>query len=107
MNAFYPDEVDMTQDHVQTITDRELELIILKMGSLLSILQNKKINQAKLLIALVLDERFRKCVMAIADIDNFQFLVQCLMEKYPTLCESKVVSGALKKRANKLRKKHL
>lgn len=106
MTLIYSDDVDVVQDHVHTITDRELDLIILKMGALLSILQNKKTNQAKLLITLVQDKRFRKCFMEIADIDNFQYLVRCLMEKYPTLCESKVVSGALS-RGNKHRKKHL
>jgi hypothetical protein len=106
MTLIYSDEVDIVQDHVHTSTDRELDMIILKMGSLLSILQNKKTNQAKLLITLVLDEKFRKCFLKIADIDNFQYLVRCLMEKYPTLCESKVVSGALS-RGNKHRKKHL
>jgi hypothetical protein len=106
MSDSYIEEYDMVQDHVQTITDRELDMIILKMGSLLSILQNKKTNQAKMLILLVQDERFKKCFMQIAEMDNFQHLVRCLMERYPTLCESKVVSGALK-RDIKLRKKPL
>lgn len=106
MNDVCLDEFDIVQDHVQTITERELDMIILKMGSLLSILQNKKTNQAKMLILLVKDERFRKCFMQIAEIDSFQYLVRCLMEKYPTLCESRVVSGALK-RDNKSRKKFI
>jgi hypothetical protein len=93
---FYPDDIDIAQDHVYTITDRELDIIILKMGSLLSILNNKKTNHAKLLIALVQDDDFRKCFMEIADVDSFQFVVRSLMEKYPSLCKSKVVSGALK-----------
>ena len=103
MTRIYIEENDAVQDHVQTITDRELDMIILKMGSLLSILQNKKTNQAKMLITLVQDERFRKCFLYIADLDSFQHLVHCLMEKYPTLCDSKVVSGALK-RGNRSRK---
>lgn len=104
MSRIYTEEFDSVQDHVHTITDRELDMIILKMGSLLSILQNKKTNQAKMLIELVNNERFRKCFLHIADLDSFQQLVRSLMEKYPTLCESKVVSGALK-RGNKRRKK--
>ncbi|MFA5754334.1 MAG: hypothetical protein WC905_03230 [Patescibacteria group bacterium] len=106
MNRIHLEEFDMAQDHVHDITDRELDMIILKMGSLLSILQNKKTNQAKMLILLVNDKRFRKCFMKIAELDSFQYLVRHLMEKYPTLCESKVVSGALK-RDNKFRKKNL
>jgi hypothetical protein len=104
MSKVHFDEFDIVQDHVQSITERELDMIILKMGSLLSILQNKKTNQAKMLIMLVKDERFRKCFLEIAELDSFQHLVRSLMEKYPTLCESRVVSGALK-RDNKRRKK--
>ncbi|MDD4110008.1 MAG: hypothetical protein PHS54_00480 [Clostridia bacterium] len=106
MNDMYSEEYDMAQDHVQTITERELDMIILKMGSLLSIIQNKKTNQAKMLLFLVKNEKFRNCFLRIAELNSFQHLVRCLMEKYPTLCESKVVSGALK-RDNKLRKKSL
>lgn len=97
MTKMYIEEFDAIQDHVHTITDRELDMIILKMGSLLSILQNKKTNHAKLLIAVIQNERFRKCFMKIAVLDSFQRLVRSLMEKYPSLCESKVVSGALKR----------
>lgn len=106
MNRILHDELDSTQDHVHTIIDRELDMLILKTGAMLSIVQNKKINPAKLLIYIVQDERIRQCFMAITDINNFQYLIHCLMEKYPTLCESKVVSGALK-RGNKYRKEHL
>lgn len=105
MTLIYSEE-DIVQDHVHTITERELDMIFLKLGSLLSILQNKKANQAKLLIALVKDKKIRKYFMKIADIDNFHYMVQCLMEKYPTLCESKVVSGALK-HGNRKRKTYL
>jgi len=98
------DDIDLAQNHTHTIADRELDEIILKMGSLLSILNNKKTNQAKLLIALVQDEEFRKWFLEISDIDSFQYLVRCLMDKYPTLCKSKVVSGALKN-GNQSRKK--
>jgi len=104
MTKIFTEEIDVVQDHVHTIVDRELDMIILKMGALLSILQNKKTNQAKMLIMLVKDERFRRCFLTIAELDSFEQLVRCLMDKYPTLCESKVVSGALKN-ANKYRKK--
>jgi hypothetical protein len=100
------DDIDFAQDHTHTIADRELDEIILKMGSLLSILNNKKINQAKLLITLVQDDEFRYWFLKIADVDSFQYLVRCLMDKYPTLCKSKVVTGALKS-GNKSRKNTL
>ena len=101
MTRGYSEDFDVVQDHVHTISDKELDMIILKMGSLLSILQNKKTNQAKMLIMLVKNEKFRKCFLHIADLECFEQLVRALMEKYPTLCESKVVSGALKRSKKK------
>lgn len=106
MTRIYIDKVDITQDHVHLIADRELDMIILKMGSLLSILQNKKTNQAKMLVTLIKNKRFKECFLYVAELNSFQHLVRSLIEKYPTLCESKVVSGALK-RDNKRRKKSL
>lgn len=103
---YFADEPDYVQDHVHSITDRELDLLILKIGSFVSIAYNKKINQAKLLILLVKNQAFRDDVLKILEVDNFQFLVQCLMEKYPTLCKSKIVIGALK-RDYGLRKKDI
>lgn len=104
MSIIRSEEFDMVQDHVHSITERELDMILLKMGSLLSILQNKKTNHAKLLIHLVKDLNFRNCFMKITELDGFEQAVRILMEKYPSLCESKVVSGALS-RDNKSRKK--
>jgi len=80
------------------LAERELDMIVLKLGSLLSILQNKKTNQAKLLIALIQSITFRNCALQLADIDNFQELVNNLIERYPTLCKSKIVTIALTKR---------
>lgn len=96
MTIIHTEEFDITQDHTHTIIDRELDMIILKMGSLLSILQNKKTNHAKMFIMLVKNQKFRNCFLKISGLESFQHLVHCLMEKYPTLCESKVVLGALK-----------
>ncbi len=106
MSLLYTDNMDMVQDHVQDITERELDMLILKIGSLLCILNNKKTNQVKLLISLVLDEQFKKCALLITEIDSFEFLVRYLMDKYPTLCKSKIISGALK-RGKRNRKKYI
>ena len=49
------------ENPVSQIAEKELDDIILKMGSLLSIINNKKINQAKLLITLLTNRTFQKC----------------------------------------------
>ena len=97
MSKLHIEDSDLVQDHVQDITEKELDLIILKMGSYLSIINNKKINQAKLLIELVKNEKFKSCFLKTAEINNLQCLVRYIIERYPTLCESKVVINAIKK----------
>lgn len=103
-------DISSNEDYIEPsidIVNRELDVIILKMGSLLSILNNKKINQAKLLITILKDEQFRKCFLHISEIDNIQLLITTLIEKYPSLCTSKVVFSAVGRinGTNKRRKK--
>lgn len=83
---------------INQIAERELNLTILKMGSFLSIVNNKKVNQAKLLIKLLEDENYCECFFKLSDIDNLQELVECLIKKYPTLCKSKVIHKSLKRK---------
>ena len=86
---------------VQQITDDELDMLILRMGSFLSILNNKKVNQAKLLITIVNDEKFQECFLRLSELPQLQTIVELLINKYPTLCKSKVVHNAFTKKRKK------
>ena len=86
----YKDE-SLNSNPLTEITNRELDLIILKMGSLLSIVSNKKNNQAKLLIATVKDKYFKEVFLRLSNIDNLQLLVTCILKRYPTVSKSKIV----------------
>ena len=103
-----PIEGDVVQPSMN-IVDRELDLLILQMGSFLSILHNKKINHAKMLIFLLKNEKYRSCFLRICEIDNLQALIQALVIRYPSLCRSKVVFGEINRinEHNKRRKKSL
>jgi len=79
------------------ISDRELDMILLRMGSFLSIASNKKINQAKLLVTIVKNKSFQKCILDITESNNLYTLIQCLLQKYPTLYKSKVLYKMLKR----------
>lgn len=79
------------------IQEQELSAIILKMGSFLSILQNNKMNQAKLFIYTVQNKQFQKLFLNISDVSNVQLLVQNIIQRYPTLCKSKYILNSLKK----------
>ena len=91
------------------ITERELDMLVIKMGSFLSIISNKKINQVKLLITTIQNKLFQQCFLKITDMHNLQALVQYLLRKYPTLCKSKVIYKALIKnvKSNNPRKKSI
>ena len=88
------------------LTERELDTIILRMGSFLSIISNKKANQAKLLITVVNNKYFRQLFQEL-DIDNTQLLVKSIVERFPNICKSKVVSKALYYERKQQRKTNL
>lgn len=78
------------------MAENELDDIILKMGSFLSIISNKKINQAKLLITAVKNKYFKEIFQNITEIDNLQLLVRSIITRYPTVCRSKIVINSLR-----------
>ena len=80
------------------ITDREIDLTILKTGSFLSIISSKKVNQSKLLISVIENEDFRQLFLALIDIDDVQQLVRCIIDKYPSISKSKIVTKSLRKK---------
>lgn len=78
------------------IDEKETDMAILKLGSFLSIINNKKTNQAKLLVAALKNKTFQKCFYRMLECDNLQLLVECIIKKYPLLCKSKVIHKAVK-----------
>jgi hypothetical protein len=105
MNTDIIEQAKNTSPIVQ-IDDKESDMIVLKMGSFLSIINNKKINQAKLLVTVLKNKKFQDCFLQMMDFDNLQTLVECIIKKYPLISKSKVVYKAVKnKHANTTRKK--
>jgi len=87
-----------------TITDKELDLVLLRIGSFLSIINNKKINQAKLLVTIINDIKFQQIILKLTEFDNLKSLVEIFIEKYPSLCKSKVVYTGVKQKIRKSKK---
>ena len=99
-------EDNTSNNPLDGITEKELELIILKLGSFLSILENRKVNQAKLLINILKSDLFCNVCLKLSELDNNQLLIKNIVYKYPTLCKSKVIYRAINNaRINKHRKK--
>jgi hypothetical protein len=87
----------LSTNPVYEISSREADVIMLQMGSLLSILLNKKSNQAKLLITTVEDKYFKELFLTLIEVDNLQLLVRMIMDRYPTVSRSKFVMSSLVK----------
>lgn len=86
---------DIHRTPLSDITDTELDMIILQMGTFLSIINNKKVNAAKLLITSVENKYFRGVFQDLAEIDNLQLLVRSIVDRYPNVSRSKIVYNAL------------
>lgn len=91
------------------INEKEVDLILLQLGSFLSIINNKKVNQVKFLITIINNQTFRDCVFEITTYDNLQTLIETIIEKYPSICKSKIIYRSIKNndKSKPNRKKHL
>ena len=79
------------------ITKREDGDNILRMGSVLSIINNKKINPAKLLVAILENKDYRDCFMEIMVVDDERELVSLIIAHYPNIVTSKIVNRQINK----------
>lgn len=85
--------------------DKEFDELILKIGSLYSIIVNKQINQTKLLLEILKNDKFAECILKLTDVDDLQLLVLHIVKRYPLLCRSKIIKKELEKfNARKLKK---
>ena len=82
-------------DPIYNINEKEFDRSLLKFGALVSMLQNKRINQTNLLILLIEVPEYLKCFQMISDVDNPQMLIYNYIMRYPILCKSKTISQKL------------
>lgn len=78
---------------IYQIKEQEFEDILLKFGSLISILKNKRINQTMFLIELLESEIHRECFKVLSGIDKTQILFYNLIIRFPVLCKSKIIKN--------------
>ena len=94
-------------DPIHKMNEKEFNLSLLKFGSFISIIKNKRINQTMLLIEIIENMDARLVFMGISDIDNLQYLVYNLIIRFPILCKSKVIKNKLKEIRNDPKRKRL
>jgi hypothetical protein len=81
-NLVHPAPVDL-------LIEDELSILINKLGSLLYILKNKKINHTKLLYELIKNKNFRKICLNVTTIETFELLVTEIIKRCPDVIRSK------------------
>lgn len=79
------------------INNHELDIIITRFGSFLSIIQTKKISPANFLLYMVENKKIVDILLEVSGIPTFEQFVRELMERYPILYESKVISTKITK----------
>ena len=77
------------------IKKAEFDDILLKFGSLVSILKNKRINQTMFLITLLENEQYVKCFKLISGIEETNILFYNLIVRFPVLCKSKIIKSKI------------
>lgn len=87
-------------DPIHQIQTKEFNLALIKFGSYVSIIQNKRLSQTFILLQLLESEKLREIFKGICEVDNFQVLLLQLLECYPALCKSKIIKSKIQQLFN-------
>jgi len=96
MTEEFINKIKLTSPDV-LINEEEFENNLIKFGSFLSILKNKKINQTSLLSILLDDKDICKLFMDVVEYDDFNDVFLKLLDLYPNLARSKIIRIKYKK----------
>ena len=94
-------------DPIHQIKAKEFNLSLIKFGSFVSIIQNKRLSQTFILLQLLEDENLREIFKKICEEDNFQILLLQLLECYPALTKSKIIKNKITQLFNPKKKKRV
>jgi len=89
------------------IKETEFDEVLLKFGSLVSMLKNKRLNQTMFLMELLDSEIHRECFKTLSGIDELHILFYNLIIRFPVLCKSKIIKTKIKEINDKRRRKKI
>jgi hypothetical protein len=78
---------------VYQLEAKEFNNALIKFGSFVSIIMNKRLSQTFILLQLLENENLRKIFQEICEIDEFQTLLLNFLACYPSLCKSKIIKS--------------
>lgn len=87
------------------IKQSEFDSALLKYGSLLSMMKNKRINQTMFLVELLENEIHQDCFKLLCGIDELDMLFYNLIVRFPVLCKSKIIKTKIKQVNDKRKRK--
>lgn len=85
---------------IYQIEEKEFNDSLLKFGSLVSIIKNKRINQTMLMVELLGSEDYRNCFKKICGIDRNEVLFFNFILMFPVLCKSKIIKNKIEELYN-------
>ena len=109
MNELELHEITPTGNNnvINNINEKEFNEFILKLGSFLSIVNSKKINQTQLFLHILENKNLQEVSLHITGIDTLEEFVRELILRYPILYKSKIVKTQLSKNAKRKTKKYI
>ena len=78
-------------DPIHHIESKEFNLNLIRFGSFVSIIQNKKLSQTFVLLQLFKNKELREIFQQMCEVESFQKLLSQFLECYPVLAKSKIV----------------
>jgi hypothetical protein len=94
-NAF--EDLFNKNDPLFQLTSKEYIIGVLKFGSYLSILNNKKLNASGLFVQILQDKKLRDMFIAVTESENMKSALLGLLQLYPVLLKSKNTKRLFKK----------
>ena len=89
------------------IKEIEFDYILLKFGSLVSMIKNKRINQTMFLIELLENELHRECFKILSGFDDTNMLFYNLIIRFPVLSKSKIIKNKIEELNVKRKRKKI
>ena len=80
---------------VYQLNTKEFDEALLSFGSFLSIINNKRINQTMLLVALLEQKEVIESFKLLSGVDKPQILLYNLIMRFPVLCKSKIIKNKI------------
>lgn len=89
------------------IKEEEFDEVLLRYGSLVSMLKNKRINQTMFLVELLDSEGHRECFKILAGIEETKSLFYKMILRFPILCKSKIIKTKIAEINDKRKRKRI